>query len=81
MNILRAKQEIIRTVQAYLAKDEDGQYLIPSVHQRPILLMGPPGTGKAKPLSWSRLPAHAASAWFRIPSRITPARAPSVSPI
>ena len=46
MNILRAKQEIIRTVQAYLAKDEDGQYLIPSVHQRPILLMGPPGIGK-----------------------------------
>ena len=46
MNILRAKQEIIRTVQAYLAKDEDGQFLIPSVHQRPILLMGPPGIGK-----------------------------------
>lgn len=46
MNILRAKQEIIRTVKAYLAKDEDGQYLIPSVHQRPILLMGPPGIGK-----------------------------------
>lgn len=46
MNILRAKQEIIRTVQAYLAKDEDGQYLIPFVHQRPILLMGPPGIGK-----------------------------------
>lgn len=46
MNILRAKQEIIRTVKAYLAKNEDGQYLIPSVHQRPILLMGPPGIGK-----------------------------------
>ncbi len=46
MNILRAKQEIIRTVKAYLAKYEDGQYLIPSVHQRPILLMGPPGIGK-----------------------------------
>jgi hypothetical protein len=46
MNILRAKQEIIRTVKAYLVKDEDGQYLIPSVHQRPILLMGPPGIGK-----------------------------------
>lgn len=46
MNILRAKQEIIRTVKAYLAKDEDGQYLIPAMHQRPILLMGPPGIGK-----------------------------------
>lgn len=46
MNILRAKNEIINTVKAYLAKDEDGSYLIPSVHQRPILLMGPPGIGK-----------------------------------
>ena len=46
MNIQRAKQEIIHTVRAYLAKDEDGEYRIPPVHQRPILLMGPPGIGK-----------------------------------
>lgn len=46
MNILRAKKEIINTVKAYLAKDADGTYLIPSVHQRPTLLMGPPGIGK-----------------------------------
>ncbi|MDO5549483.1 MAG: AAA family ATPase [Eubacteriales bacterium] len=46
MNILRAKQEIIHTIRAYLAKEEDGSYRIPSVHQRPILLMGPPGIGK-----------------------------------
>ena len=46
MNILRAKKEIINTVKAYLAKDADGTYLIPSVHQRPSLLMGPPGIGK-----------------------------------
>lgn len=46
MNILRAKQEIIHTIQAYLAKDSEGNYLIPTVHQRPILLMGPPGIGK-----------------------------------
>ena len=46
MNIQRAKQEIIHTVHAYLAKDETNHYLIPSVHQRPILLMGPPGIGK-----------------------------------
>jgi hypothetical protein len=46
MNISRTKQEIIHTVRAYLAKDSDGSYLIPSVHQRPILLMGPPGIGK-----------------------------------
>ena len=46
MNILRAKQEIIHTVRAYLAKDGEGNYCIPSVHQRPVLLMGPPGIGK-----------------------------------
>ena len=46
MNIQRAKQEIVHTVQAYLAKDETGHYRIPTVHQRPILLMGPPGIGK-----------------------------------
>lgn len=46
MNILRAKNEIIHTIKAYLSKDTDGNYLIPSVHQRPVLLMGPPGIGK-----------------------------------
>ena len=46
MNIQEAKEEIIRTVRAYLEKDEDGQYLFPAAHQRPLLLMGPPGIGK-----------------------------------
>ncbi|MGN1014463.1 MAG: ATP-binding protein [Butyricicoccus sp.] len=46
MDINRAKQEIKHTVQAYLAKDEDGNYRIPSIRQRPVLLMGPPGIGK-----------------------------------
>ena len=32
MNIERAKEEIKNTVKAYLAKDEDGNPLIPSVH-------------------------------------------------
>ena len=45
MNIERAKEEIKNTVKAYLAKDEDGNPLIPSVHQRPVLLIGPPGIG------------------------------------
>ena len=48
MNIKRAKQEIINTVRAYLAKDEFGAYRIPAVRQRPILLMGPPGIGKTQ---------------------------------
>lgn len=46
MNIQEAKEEIIRTVRAYLEKDEEGQYLFPAAHQRPLLLMGPPGIGK-----------------------------------
>ncbi len=46
MNIQEAKEEIIRSVRAYTAKDETGCYRIPVVAQRPILLMGPPGIGK-----------------------------------
>ena len=46
MNIKRAKNEIKNTVQAYLKKDEYGEYRIPVVRQRPILMMGPPGIGK-----------------------------------
>lgn len=46
MNIQEAKDEIIHTVKIYTRKNEKGQYLIPTVHQRPILLIGPPGIGK-----------------------------------
>lgn len=48
MNIKQAKQEIADTLRAYLAKDEMGNYRIPPVRQRPILLMGPPGIGKTQ---------------------------------
>lgn len=48
MNIKRAKEEIANTVRAYLRKDETGKYLIPSLRQRPILLIGPPGIGKTQ---------------------------------
>ncbi|MCI2055545.1 MAG: AAA family ATPase [Oscillibacter sp.] len=48
MNIKQAKIEIQNTIRAYLAKDELGAYRIPSVRQRPILLMGPPGVGKTQ---------------------------------
>ena len=46
MNIKAAKEEIIRTVRAYLQKDELGTYVIPTERQRPVLLIGPPGVGK-----------------------------------
>ena len=46
MNIKEAKEEIIRTIKAYTAVDEDDQPVIPISAQRPLLLMGPPGIGK-----------------------------------
>ncbi|MDD3240122.1 MAG: AAA family ATPase [Lachnospira sp.] len=48
MNIKQAKEEIKHTVQAYLLKGEKGEYKIPAVRQRPVLLMGPPGIGKTQ---------------------------------
>ena len=48
MNIKRAKEEIEHTVKAYHAKDALGEYAIPAIRQRPILLMGPPGIGKTQ---------------------------------
>lgn len=46
MNIQEAKMEVIHTVRAYTAKDKQGEYKIPQIRQRPVLLMGPPGIGK-----------------------------------
>lgn len=48
MNIKEAKQELKRTVRAYMEKDGQGQYEIPMLRQRPVLLMGPPGVGKTQ---------------------------------
>lgn len=48
MNIKRAKQEIKDTIAAYLLKDEEGNYEIPAVRQRPVFLIGAPGIGKTQ---------------------------------
>ncbi len=48
MDIKRAKQEIKNSIEVYLKKDSYGEYRIPVVRQRPILLMGPPGIGKTQ---------------------------------
>lgn len=46
MNIKEAKEEIKRTVEVYLDKNEYGEYTIPYAKQRPIFLIGAPGIGK-----------------------------------
>lgn len=46
MNIKEAKEYIKDSVKMYLTKDEDGEYRIPIVRQRPIFLLGAPGIGK-----------------------------------
>ena len=48
MNIKRAKEEIKDTIEAYLLKGENGEYVIPAIRQRPVLLIGPPGVGKTQ---------------------------------
>lgn len=46
MNIKEAKNYIKDTVKLYLKKDEDGEYRVPVVRQRPVFLLGAPGIGK-----------------------------------
>lgn len=46
MNIQQAAGQVEGAVRAYLARDDEGIYLIPPQMQRPIILMGPPGVGK-----------------------------------
>ncbi|MCD7725487.1 MAG: AAA family ATPase [Clostridiales bacterium] len=46
MNIKEAKNYIKDTVRIYLKKDEEGEYRIPVVRQRPVFLLGAPGIGK-----------------------------------
>ena len=48
MNIKRAKEEIRNTIEAYLLKNEYGEYEIPVMAQRPVLLIGAPGIGKTQ---------------------------------
>lgn len=51
MDILEAKACVIDAVSAYLDKDPAGNYLIPRVRQRPIVVMGAPGLGKTAIMS------------------------------
>ncbi|MBQ8637867.1 MAG: AAA family ATPase [Lachnospiraceae bacterium] len=46
MNIKEVKEEIRRSVEIYLDKNEFGEYNIPYMKQRPIFMVGAPGIGK-----------------------------------
>ncbi len=46
MDIQQAKQQIKNAMFAYFAKDEFGNYRLPSERQRPVFLLGAPGIGK-----------------------------------
>ena len=74
MNIKRAKQEIKDTIEAYLLKDERGEYCIPSVRQRPVLLMGPPGIGKTQIMEQTARDVRLI--WYPIPLLIIQGKVP-----
>jgi nucleoside-triphosphatase THEP1 len=46
MTIKDAKQQIKNAMSAYFTLDEYGRAVIPTEHQRPVFLIGPPGIGK-----------------------------------
>jgi hypothetical protein len=51
MNIQDAKDHIKDAIEAYMSKDDAGNYLIPRARQRPIMVMGAPGLGKTAIMS------------------------------
>ena len=77
MNIKRAKEEIERAVKAYLAKDPRGEYAIPAVRQRPILLMGPPGIGKTQIMEQAARACGVALVSYTITHHTRTSRSPS----
>jgi len=48
VSVKEAKSQVEQAVRTYLAKDENGQYLIPAVGRLPIYLLGLPGIGKTE---------------------------------
>lgn len=48
ISINEVKKVIMESVTIYLAKDEEGKYLMPQSKQRPLFLSGPAGIGKTE---------------------------------
>lgn len=51
MDIKQAKEELRRAFLSYTEKTPDGSFCVAPIHQRPLLLIGPPGIGKTAILS------------------------------
>lgn len=66
MNIKQVKEELRHTIQAYTKKDEFGEYEIPFVRQRPMLIIGPPGIGKTAIMSQVARECHVALVSYTI---------------
>ena len=58
MNIRQAKEEVAHAVEVYLAKDDNGLYLIPVERQRPLFLLGAPGLGHVRRSHIQRFRIH-----------------------
>ncbi len=72
MNIKQAKQEVVDTVEAYLMKDEYGEYVIPSVIRGRCFSLVHRESERRR--SWSRRRVNAAWHWWRTRSHTTPDR-------
>ena len=72
MNIKRAKEEIRNTIEAYLLKNEYGEYEIPVMAQRPVFLLA--HLESARHRSWSRFPGNVRWDWFLTPLPTIPDR-------
>jgi len=48
MTIKEAKQLLREIIMVYLQKDDNGDYVIPFNHQRPVAIIGPAGIGKTE---------------------------------
>ena len=66
MNIKQVKEELRHTIQAYTKKNEFGEYEIPFVRQRPMLIIGPPGIGKTAIMSQVARECHVALVSYTI---------------
>ena len=75
MNIKRAKEEIRNTIEAYLLKNEYGEYEDPGYGPAPVFLIGAPGIGKTQIME--QISRNVRWDWFLTPLPTIPDRVQS----